>query len=78
MATIASALNTPFTPASGDFIVQVTGGAVHLMRANAAGATPTLCGTVGQGAAMIVHNPVLGAIYTALPAGGTPVFQADQ
>jgi hypothetical protein len=78
MATIATALNTPFTPVVGDFIVQVTGGAVHLMRANAAGATPTLCGTVGQGAAMIVANPVAGAIYTALPAGGTPVFQADQ
>jgi hypothetical protein len=78
MATIATALNTPFTPVVGDFIVQVTGGAVHLMRANAAGATPTLCGTVGQGAAMIVDNPVAGAIYTARPASGTPVFQADQ
>lgn len=78
MATIASALATPFTPAIGDFLVQVTGGSVQLMRANASGATPVLAGIVYPGQAVIVSNPVAGAIYTAVRNNGNPTFQADQ
>lgn len=78
MATIASALNTPFTPAIGDFLVQVTGGSVQLLRANVSGAAPVLAGIVQQGEAVIVSNPVSGAVYTAVRNGGTPTFQADQ
>ena len=78
MPTIASALNTPFTPAIGDFNVQVVNGSIQLMRANASGAPPVLVGVVGQGQAVIVSNPVAGAVYTAVQFVGNPVFQADQ
>lgn len=78
MPTISSALNTPFTPAAGDFIVQSAGGSVTLMRQNSAGAVAVSCGVVGRGEAVVVSNPVAGAVYTALPSDGKPTFQADQ
>lgn len=80
MPQIASALNTDFTPAAGDFIVEVGGtGSVMLLRRNAAGAPLRFCGEVRSGLAVVVANPVAGAVYQAqaMP-GDTPTFRADQ
>jgi hypothetical protein len=92
MATISTSLNTAFTPGAGDFIVQVTGGAVQLQRRNTSGAawanvpSPlnyTMLGTstaspLNDSSAWTVANPVAGAQYRAVAVTGTPVFQADQ
>lgn len=78
MAVISSALNTDFTPALGDFIATVDGGTVMLMRRNASGQPLAQCGLIRPGEAVIVSNPVAGAVYQALPQSGNPVFRADQ
>ena len=78
MATIASALNTPFTPAAGPFIAQVSGGRALLQRRNTAGAAWTNVGEIGADAAPMIENPVAGADYRFITASGTPVVQADQ
>jgi hypothetical protein len=76
MATLVSALQTEFTPAAGDFIAQSTGGTAQLMRKNSSGA-----GFAGVGlidGAMIVSNPVAGAVYKFDTRSGSPSVQADQ
>jgi hypothetical protein len=78
MALIASALNTDFTPAIGDFIAQADGGTVMLLRRNAAGAPFAQCGTIAPGQAVVVANPVAGAVYRAEATLGSPTFRADQ
>lgn len=78
MATLANALDTPFTPAAGDFIVQSTGAPAILERRNTAGAA--WAGVAQISGAAIISNPVAGAQYQfrAVQAGGTPNVQADQ
>jgi hypothetical protein len=78
MPQIASAVNTAFTPAVGDFIVQCTGGVVGLQRRGAAAAEWTDVGTITSNDSPIVSNPVAGADYRFVPIVGTPVVRADQ
>lgn len=79
MATIASALNTPFTPAAGDFIVQCSTGVAELQRSNDADAPWTSVGVLSGNDAPIVANPVAGARYQFIQVGATTaVVQADQ
>lgn len=76
MATLVSALQTEFTPAAGDFIVQSTGGRSALMRKNTSGAGFASVGLVSE--AVIVSNPVAAAVYKFVAFDGAPVVQADQ
>lgn len=78
MATIASAVNTAFTPGVGDFIVQCSAGGVSLERRNTAGAQWVSVGVITPNEAPIVSNPVAGAQYQFKTIVGTPVVQADQ
>lgn len=78
MATIASALNTPFTPAVGSFIVQASAGRAMLQRRGTSGAAWTNVGEIGADVSPVVENPVAGAQYQFIAASGTPVVQADQ
>lgn len=81
MATIATQLNTVFTPAVGDFIVQVTNGTARLLRRNTAGAAWAPCapvnGSLEISGAVTINNPVTGAQYM-FQSNGTPTVQADQ
>lgn len=76
MATLVSALETEFTPAAGDFIVQVTNGMANLLRKNTSGAPFSRVDCIGS--AVIVDNPVAGAIYKFQSVSGSPAVQADQ
>lgn len=80
MALLSSTLATDFTPAIGDFIVQADGAPVTLLRRNAAGAALAQCGTIQPGQAVVIANPVSGAVYQvqAIPGTATPTFRADQ
>lgn len=78
MATLTSALDTDFTPAVGDFIAQATGGFAQLLRKNTAGAAWAVAAGNLNGA-VIVSNPVTGAVYRFTNSGSTtPIVQADQ
>jgi hypothetical protein len=79
MATISNSTteDAEFTPAAGDFLVQATNGAVDLLRKNASGAAFASVGQI-DGQAMIVSNPIAGAVYKWRRASGAPAFQADQ
>jgi hypothetical protein len=77
MASLVTALDTTFTPAAGDFIVQVTKGEANLVRQNAAGLDFVLVGPCAQGAALIVSNPIAGAIYKFVSSNNATV-RADQ
>ena len=77
MATIATALDTAFTPAVGVFNCQATGGQIVLERRNTSGAGWAACGLFSG--AVEVNNAVAGAQFRAAAApGSTPTFQADQ
>jgi hypothetical protein len=78
MATIASAVNTVFTPNAGDFVVQCTTGVVVLQRRGTAGAPWANVGIITGNDAPIVTNPVAGVQYQFTTVSGTPVVQADQ
>ena len=78
MAALVTALDTEFTPAVGDFNVQVTGAPATLVRKNVAGATfaPVEAPIAGS---FICSNPIAGAVYkfqSSLP--GTSTVRADQ
>lgn len=82
MATIASAVNTPFTPAATPFYVQVTGG-VAVLQSRGNGAAAWSAGKpVGpaseNGGSMIVQNPVAAVDYQFVAVSGTPVVLATQ
>lgn len=81
LLTGSNAVNTPFTPAAGDFIVQVTGaGQIQLMRRNTSGDTFVPADMLNAGA-YVVANPVAGAQYqfqAAPGASSSPTFRADQ
>ena len=76
MATIASALDTEFTPAAGDFIAQATGGTALLVRKDSAGAAFADVALIDK--AVVVSNPIAGAVYKFQTRYGSPVVQADQ
>ena len=79
MATLTTALDTEFTPAVGDFIVQCTGSPANLLRKNVTGLTDfAVVGTLMPGAASIVSNPVAGAVYKFTAVSGTPSVSANQ
>jgi hypothetical protein len=78
MATIASAVNTVFTPAAGDFIVQCATGVASIQRRSSAGAAWTNVGVLTGNDSPIISNPVSGAQYQFTVISGTPVVQADQ
>jgi hypothetical protein len=77
MATLVSALDTLFSPAAGDFIVQVTGGTCSLQRRNTSGAAWANVSSVTN-SALVVSNPVAGAQYQFVTVKGSPAVQADQ
>jgi hypothetical protein len=78
MATICSALNTAFTPVTGSFNVQVSGGNVQLERRNTSGAAWAVVGPISAGLAVVVDTPVAGADYRFVGMTGSPTVQADQ
>lgn len=78
MSTLASTLNTVFTPSVGSFNVQVNGGNVQLERRNTSGAQFASVGVIPSGQALVVDNLVAGADYRFVGLSGTPVVQADQ
>jgi hypothetical protein len=79
MAVLTTALDTDFTPAVGDFLVQCTGGSVQLMRKNNSGAALASC-SILTNEAKTVSNPVTGAVYrfAKVHPNTTPVVSADQ
>lgn len=77
MAALTTTLASDFTPAVGDFIVQVTGGSASLTRKNAPGAAVAVVGTIDSGAAVICSNPIAGAVYQLVSSSGATV-RADQ
>lgn len=77
MASLVSALDTEFTPAVGDFNVQVTGGNANLLRKNSTALAWALVTDLAN-RALVVSNPVAGAVYKFTAATTTPVVQADQ
>lgn len=78
MTTLVSALNTVFTPGTGNFNVQATGGNAQLERRNTSGAAWAVVGPVIAGYAYVVDNSVGSTDYRLTPLSGTPVVQADQ
>lgn len=77
MATIASALDTEFTPSNADFIVSVAGGTASLMRKNSSGGAFVEVARITSTGA-IVSNPIAGAVFKFVAVNGSPVVQADQ
>ena len=78
MATLTSALDTAFTPAAGDFVVQASGGAALLQRRNTAGAAWVNVGVITANNAFVISNPVASVQYQFTAQVGTPAVQADQ
>jgi hypothetical protein len=78
MATLTSALSTPFTPASGTFLVQCTNGIAQLERRGTSGAAWAIVGVLKSGQALNVDNPASGVDYRFTGVSGSPVVQADQ
>lgn len=82
MALLTNALDTNFEPLVGEFIVQVTGKApANLLRKNAAGAsTWAVVAVLPPGSAVVVRNPVAGAVYKFTDNGGAdaPAVRADE
>jgi len=77
MATLASALNTVFTPAVGDFIVQATSGPAYLQRRNTSGAAWATIVTLNETGG-IVSNPIASVDYRFTSHSTTVIVQADQ
>jgi hypothetical protein len=77
MATLTTAVNTTFTPAAGDFIVQVAAGDVQLERRNTSSAPWVPVGPKLTGA-WIVSNPVAAADYRFTTTSQNATVQADQ
>lgn len=79
MTTIATALETAFTPSGTSFIAQVTNGSAYLERRNTSGAAwAEVRGSSIQNEAVLVDNPVAGADYRFRASGGSPTVQADE
>lgn len=78
MATLTSALNTVFTPSTGTFNVQASGGNAQLERRNTSGAAWCAAGIMISGQAYVVDNSVSATEYRFVALTGTPTVQADQ
>ncbi len=76
LITGSNALNSTFTPAAGDFTVDVQGGAVNLQRDSGGGFI--WVGRIEQGVGMVVSNPVASVNYRFTLAAGNPTVRADQ
>jgi hypothetical protein len=61
MASLTTSTDTDFTPAAGDFLIQVKG-SVQLVRKNSATPAFQLVQSIIN-AAVVVSNPVAGAVY---------------
>ena len=77
MASLVSALDTEFTPAVGDFNVQVSSGVATLLRKNSAGVAFAVVQFVVAGA-FVCSNPIAGAVYKFSAPSSSTVVQADQ
>ncbi len=77
MASLVSALDTEFTPAVGDFNVQVSSGVATLLRKNSAGVAFAVVQSVVAGA-FVCSNPIAGAVYKFSAPSSSTVVQADQ
>jgi hypothetical protein len=77
MATLVTALNTEFTPAVGDFNVQVSSGVATLLRKNTSGSAFAVVQSAVSGA-FVCTNPIAGAVYQFTAPQSTTVVQADQ
>ena len=77
MASLVTALNTEFTPAVGDFNVQVSSGVAALLRKNSAGAPFAVVQSAVAGA-FVCSNPVAGAVYMLTAPSASTVVAADQ
>ncbi len=69
MASLTTSTDTDFTPAAGDFLVQVKG-SVQLVRKNGAAAAFQLVQSVINNA-VIVSNPIAGAVYQVTSMQGS-------
>ena len=78
MTTLASALNTVFTPSVGTFVAQCSNGIANLERRGTSGAAWVNVGTIDSGQGVIVENPVAGCQYQFVAMSNSPVVQADQ
>lgn len=79
MAALITEVTTAFTPAVGDFNVQVTDAPARLERRQTAGAAWAVVGYLETNDCQIVSNPIAGADYRFVGVGsGTPVVRADQ
>ncbi|MGL5004300.1 MAG: hypothetical protein ACRDAM_17185 [Casimicrobium sp.] len=79
MATICSALNTPFTPAAGLFRVTVVDGSVVLMAKGDASATKYgVVGRIEKGTVADVSNPSGDSVYQFLGVSESPQVIATQ
>jgi len=77
MASLVSALDTDFTPAVGDFNVQVSTGVATLLRKNSSGVAFSVVASAVSGA-FVCSNPIAGAVYRFSAPQSTTVVQADQ
>lgn len=77
MTTLTTALNTEFTPAVGEFNAQASGGIAVLQRKQTAGAAFSEAGRI-HNAAVVVSNPVAGAVFRFVSESAGVVVQADQ
>jgi hypothetical protein len=77
MATIASAVETEFTPAAGDFIVQASGQPCALVRKNTSGAAFVPVVSIDN-QSLVISNPIAGAVFKFVATGRPVTVQADQ
>lgn len=77
MTTLVSALDTEFTPAVGDFNVNVPHGVATLLRKDDAGAEFAVVQSVVAGA-FVCSNPIAGAVYKFSAPSSSTVVRANQ
>lgn len=77
MATLTNTLNAEFTPAVGDFNAQASAGRAILWRKQTASAAFVEVGRLHNNA-VIVSNPVAGAVYKFTATDPSVQVQADQ
>ena len=77
MTSLVSSLDTEFTPAVGDFNVQVSTGVATLLRKNSSGVAFAVVQSVVSGA-FVCSNPIAGAVYKFSAPSSSTVVQADQ
>lgn len=78
MATLVSALNTVFTPATGTFIAQATGNQVVLQSRNTSGAAWVIAAPMPFATALLIDVPVSGVQFRFVSPDAGAVVQADQ